>query len=556
MTERPRVLQELGDELDRAAGRVLTGKRRRFGTLGVGSAMAGLAVASALAVAAVAILLIGHRHPGQTGRRTAATSVPRGEIVDRDGNVLVGHRRGIDIQIVPADLPVPIRGHSLPALLTPPAADQQIYDRLAQVLRISTRARACEVTGRHAQLTPVACDVARAAYLLPDANVTIASDVRPAVGHALAGSLPGVTEATVYLNSYPHGDLAAQLLGYVGPITPAQLRESQFGGLPANAVVGQTGLEAFYDRYLRRRDKLETSLDLRLEQVGQASLARSISHNAPANAGGAFVAMDPQNGQVYAMGSLPAYNPTVFTKPISDREYERLFGSGTNSPQVDRATDGLYPTGSTFKPITALAALESGAWNLGETYDDTGEYCFTRGSCLHNSGKAAYGVVNMTDALRVSDGDFFYDLGAKLNVNPTTHRQGGALQQWARLFGIGQGTGIDLPYAASGNLPTPAWRAKLSAQELRYEQRHHSRCCTITRPGPWTVSDNVNLAVGQGELQVTPLQLAVAYAAIANGGAVVHPHIATKVVNAAGREVLEMIDPPPARHISIDAQDL
>jgi penicillin-binding protein 2 len=253
------------------------------------------------------------------------------------------------------------------------------------------------------------------------------------------------------------------------------------------------------------------------------------------------------------MGSLPTFNPNVFTKPISAAEYNHLFGPSAGSPQLNRAIQSAGPTGSTFKPITATAALESGDWNVNSSYDDTGQFCFPGTTdCLHNSGHAAYGTVNLVQAIKVSDDIFFYNLGDLLNVDPQNHPLGGALQQWARLYGIGHATGVDLPYEASGNLPDPAWRAKVSQEEYQYEKQHHVPCCTIAYPAPWTVGDNVNLAVGQGDVLVTPLQLAVVYSAIANGGTIVRPHIGLEVENSIGDKVLQTIDPPPTRHINID----
>jgi penicillin-binding protein 2 len=556
MSERPRVLVELGDELDRVARSVLPGRRRRLVAPYLGTALAALAAVAAVAIATVAILVVGHRLPasGAAGSRRPGVSVPRGAIVDRHGRVLVGTRRAIDVQIVPTRLPVPVGGGRLATLTVPPAADQAVYDRLASALGISIRRRACVLPRHAAQLTEIACDVAHALYGLRSDNVTVASDLEPSTARAVTGGLPGVTTANVYLPTYPYRGLAAQVLGSVGRITASELRAPQFAGVPANAVVGQTGLEYFYDRYLRGRDTLTTSLDLGLERAAQSSLATSIARNAPGRAGaGAFVVMNPQNGQVLAMGSLPSYDPSIFTKPISQSKYQQLIRAKSNAPLEDRATDGVYPTGSTFKPITAAAALMSGTWHLGDTYDNTGQYCLPPGGmCVHNADNVANGVLDLVSALRVSDDVFFYNLGAKLNVDPAAHPLGGALQEWARLFGIGQATGVDLPYEASGNLPDPKWRTAISRVELQYEQHHHAGCCTIALPGPWTVGDNINLAVGQGDLLVTPLQLAVAYAAIANGGMIVRPHIGLQVENNVGDKVLQKIDPPPTRHITID----
>jgi penicillin-binding protein 2 len=429
----------------------------------VGGVIAALAAGSAVAVAVVAILVLGHHHPASrkaASTKPAAAAGARGEIVDRSGKVLVKSRQAIAVQIVPSGLPVPIRNNtSVSRLAAPPAADEALYDRLAAVLGIKTTAQRCDLVGNargHAEiyrprLPEIACDVAQTSYQLPRADATVATDVPLRVLYYLTGHR------------------------------------------------GESGLEGFYNQYLRGRegspgDTLKTSLDLKLQQTGQQSLAHSLSSNAAGGAGGAFVAMDPQNGQVYGMGSLPSFDPSVLTKPISKPAYNRLYGPATSDPQKNRAIDDLYPTGSTFKVITATAALESGVWGLGETYDDTGEYCLGSRVCLHNQGQVSNGTLNLVNAIRVSDDVFFYNLGAKLNADPQTHPLGGPLQQWARLF---------------------------------------------------------NLAVGQGGLLVTPLQLAVAYGAIANGGTIVHPHIGLQIDDPTGK-VLQNIDPPPIRHISID----
>ncbi|HWF35580.1 MAG TPA: penicillin-binding protein 2 [Solirubrobacteraceae bacterium] len=530
----------------------------------------------------------------QNRTRKVLVAAPRGEIVDRNGAVLVRSRQATAVQIVPTQLPVPVKDPTIADLRSPPAADRALYARLAGVLGISTATQKCKVIGykqvhgksfkviHRLRLPLIACDVAQAVYGLPYADATVATDVKQDVLFYLKerhAAFPGVGEPQVYLTSYPGSTLAAQVLGTVGPVTKAELGQSQFRGLPQSSVVGQTGLEYYYDRYLRGVDgaeqvevdsvgnpirvlpqkpaiagnTLKTSLDLGLQKIGQASLAQSISGNTPGGAGGAFVAMDPQNGQIYAMGSLPSYDPNIFTKPISQSVYNGLISATSGDPLNNRAVDGLYPTGSTFKPITATAALESGVWSLSDTYDDTGQYCFTQGGlCLHNAGNVANGSLDLVSAIKVSDDVFFYNLGAKLNVDPQTHPLGGPLQQWARLFGIGRSTGIDLPYEASGNLPDPKWRAAISRVEVQYEKKHHTGCCTIAYPGPWTVGDNVNLAVGQGDVLVTPLQLAVAYSAIANGGTIVRPHIGLQVENNIGDKALQKIDPPAAGHININ----
>jgi penicillin-binding protein 2 len=155
----------------------------------------------------------------------------------------------------------------------------------------------------------------------------------------------------------------------------------------------------------------------------------------------------------------------------------------------------------------------------------------------------------------VSSDNFFYNLGRLLNADPARYPKGGALQQWARKFGIGRPTGVDLGGENAGILPSPAWRAARDRLELRCEHKRHIPSCGIADGRPWSVGDNENLAVGQGDLEATPLQLGVAYSALENGGNVVRPHVGLEV-DAPDGTVLQRIDPPPSRRLHIQPQYL
>jgi penicillin-binding protein 2 len=250
------------------------------------------------------------------------------------------------------------------------------------------------------------------------------------------------------------------------------------------------------------------------------------------------------------MGSNPSFDPNIFTKPVSSSVYQQLNNPSSGFPLINRAIQSAGPDGSTFKPITATAALQSGAWAVSDTYDDTGQFCLGA-QCRRNAGGGANGVLGMVDAIRVSDDVFFYNLGALTNASPSTHPDGGALQQWAHNYGIGQTTGIDLGGEVAGNLPSPKWRTHIDQLELQCEHKRHVPSCGIADGRSWSIGDNVNLAVGQGDVQVTPLQLAVAYSAIANGGTVVRPHIGLDVQEPDGT-VLQRIDPPPTRKLNLN----
>ncbi|HEY1712091.1 MAG TPA: penicillin-binding transpeptidase domain-containing protein, partial [Solirubrobacteraceae bacterium] len=444
------------------------------------------------------------------------------------------------------------------------------------------------------------------------ADVTVAEPVGTDLQYYVAEraeQFRGVQVQQATTSGYPYQDLAAQTLGTVGRLSQAEEKEANFKGANPNAIVGQSGLEYEYDKYLRGSyghqnvkvnadgiavgqgrkkepvsgDDLKTTLDLRLEQVGDQGLAHSIGLNQ--GLGGAFVAMNPQNGSIYAMGSNPSFDPTMFTHQISEKEIKYLQSPGANAPLYNRASQSVAPTGSTFKVITATAALESGAWTPSETFDDTGEFCPTPNdpsSCLNNAGHAAYGPLDITSAIRVSDDVFFYHLGDILNVDKP---QGGPLQTWARRFGIGRNPHIDLPpgQVSNGNLPTPAWFDHRSREEAECEaatgpfrytngkttsahmkKGYHrspkhplsSGGCELGTPNvTWTVGDNINTGVGQGDDEVSPLQLAMVYSAIENGGTIVNPHLGQDIQGTDGT-VLQKLSFPALRHLHIAGGNL
>jgi penicillin-binding protein 2 len=545
--------------------------------------------------------------------RTVAVAAPRGEILASDGSTLVGSTAVPAVVISPPDLPTPLTYQNFQSDI---GQDDALFNRLAKVLRMSTKPRTCKYTiylakgpvNHYPKLAQIPCLITQSIANQAYANVTIKTGVTADVQAYLAErqlEFPGVTaRQPAYLRTYPYGALGAQMLGTIGPITaPERAVEAKgkgFKGAKATDVVGQTGLEYEYDQYLLGVDgtervkvnaanqfegyaketsptagyNLKTSIDIKLQKVGEAALAESIHKNSGAGAdGGAFVAMDPENGQVYAMGSYPTYKPSIFTHSLSTKTYNQDFGKNSGSPQVNRAIASALPDGSTFKVITATAALESGKWTTSEIYDDTGQFCYpgekatVTGACLHNSGNAAYGAVDLEEAIQVSDDDFFYNLGYKLNGGATG--SGGDLQIWARRFGIGQTTGIDLPGEASGALPSPdyfkiLWREERECETATGPYKGHpkhpavviddqivSGGCGIASTKYWGVGDNVNTAVGQGDVQVTPVQLAVVYAALANDGTVVTPHIGEDIQSSTG-EVLSKVNAPAKRHLSIN----
>ncbi len=513
--------------------------------------------------------------------RNVTIQAPRGEMVDRHGRVLVENRRAVAVVVSPPKLPQDA------------GARARELTRLSRAVGLPTNRQKCKVGTEVVRVMEVDCLVRRGIWNLPYADVTVKTDV-PYDVYAYLGEraeqFPGVAIEPVFLREYPYDDVGAQLFGTVGQISAQQLREDHFRGVHGGTVVGQSGLEYTYDRYLRGRDgatrvqvdalgrqkgklrrrapvqgkNLRLSIDLGLQKAGRQALQIGIdqanANGNPARAG-AFVALDPRNGQVLAMGSAPSFDPNLLTRPISLREYDALLGEARDYPQINRAISSAYPTGSTFKAVTAAAALAAGIITPNTVYDDTGS--FREGAIVRrNAGGVVYGPVSLLRAIQESVDTYFYSLGAQLNVEPSSHPGGGPLQVWARRFGFGQATGIDIGPEAAGTVPSPRWREqrnRLQAECERDHARHKDPAkrrfkglCAYADGSnrDWSEGDNTNLAVGQGDFLATPLQLAVAYAAIENGGTIVRPHIGLEITDASGR-VLQQIDPKPARHIDI-----
>jgi penicillin-binding protein 2 len=509
--------------------------------------------------------------------RDIRIQAPRGEIIDRNGLRLVDNRPANVVQIEPQELPEEtladaaawgqavgrrqrrrpeFRGPrvKLPEIATPELRER--YQRLGEVLGM----RATTIHRR----------VIEGLAVLPYSAINIREDAPNAVLAYIKErqeEFPGVDVERVFLRDYPRERLAAQLLGYVGEISPSELKKRRNRGVKQGTIIGKAGLEYTYDRYLRgddgakvlrvdasgkfagevrdRRDPvpgrdLRLSLDLGLQKAGEDALA-AIGGGLP----GAFVAMNPSNGQIHAMGSYPSFDPSVFAKPISQSRYEALTSEEQGAPLINRALNGFYPVGSTFKPITALAALDRGVITPGTVINDPG--CIqigTREAC--NAKKTPYGGVDLRRALQVSSDVYFYRQG--VNLFPL---EGEPLQRWARRLSLDRKTGIDLPGEQGGTIPGRKWRAEVNEAESACRKKEKVDQCYYPEVRPYNVGDNVNLSVGQGEIAASPLQMAMAYATIVNGGKVPKPHLGLEIQDATGRLVQE-IDPGSARKVDID----
>jgi penicillin-binding protein 2 len=452
---------------------------------------------------------------------------PRGNILDRDGNVLVENRTSLALQLNTQKLP------------------QDPTEQKAELAQLGKLA--------HMSLRKVRRTIKEQEEIAAGAPVTLRQDVGYDLVYYLEENqrrFPGVAVQRVFVRDYPDGSRAAHVVGSVGEVSEEELKEAPYKGLEPGDEVGKGGVEYTYDRYLRGEpgltkiqvnalgqptpggqlvseppapgDNLKLTIDPDVQAAGESALA---SRGLP----GAFVTMNVHNGQLLGLGSFPTYDPTVFTEPMTQSQVNELIRDPVLAPLSDRATESYYPTGSSFKIVTALAALEGGVITPSTTIFDGGKLIVGT-QPFQNAGGASYGPLTLVPALEVSSDVFFYELGWKMWDT-------GQLQRWAAKLGIGKESGLDLPGETEGLVPSRSWRNQL------YKEGETDR--------PWSAGDNIQLATGQGDLQTNPLQLAIAYAALGNDGTIVTPHVGMEVEDAAGR-VLEEFDPQPRRKIQID----
>ena len=475
--------------------------------------------------------------------REIKIEAPRGEIVDREGRTLVDNRPSIVLKISPDKLP------------RRQVEKTALYEGLARLTGDSVR--------------DIRTSVREQLKAQPFAAATVKRDLDDATLFYLEENkqkFPGVAIEKVFLRSYPHRQVGAHLFGTVGEVNPDQLGDERYRGVVQGDRVGQSGIEYSYDRFLRgengatklqvdalgnlraqlgRREpkggrQLRLTVDFDVQEAGQRALG---------GAKGAFVVMDVANGEIRALGSSPGFDPNIFAKVIKASDYRRLSSKELGEPLNNRAIQGQYPTGSTFKLITAVAALEGGVITP-ETVQVDGGSITVGGRKFENDRGVAHGALALRRALEVSSDVFFYRLG--LDMNGTDQ-----LQRWSRRLGISRKTGIDLPGEVPGLVPSEKWRNDGFAEFVRCKEEKHPSpqeislgVCGFT-DRPWGPGDNINLAVGQGDLATNPLQMALAYGAVANGGFIVKPHLGLRIEDEAGA-ALQQFETPSRRKVPID----
>lgn len=326
---------------------------------------------------------------------------------------------------------------------------------------------------------------------------------------------PGVRIETQMTRYYPHGELFAHVIGYVGRINDKELKSIDKDLYAGTNLIGKIGVEKSYEdllhgtpgyesveadahsnilRHLGRKDPtrgndLYLSLDYGLQVVASQQLA---------GRRGAIVAIDPRTGEILALVSSPSFNPNLFVTGINHKDYSSLRDS-LDQPLYNRAVQGAYPPGSTIKPMEAMGGLHYGIVNWSTAISDPGYFHLPGDSHkFRDWKKSGHGIVNMHKAIIMSCDTYFYILAHQMGIDQ--------MNQWMRQFGFGQKTGVDLPSESEGLYPNPEWKMR-------------------TRKAKWMKGETISVSIGQGAFTATPLQLAMATAITANRGSHVTPHV-------------------------------
>lgn len=420
----------------------------------------------------------------------------RGRILDRNGVVLAENLPSYDLEIVPEDV----------------KDKKKEFTFLSSVIGIPEEK--IEETIEQAKLPSYA-------HIIIKRNLTKEEVIR-IKEHLI--ELPGISVSLTSYRYYPFKSIASEILGFVGPVTKEDIKKDSF--YQPSSMIGKQGIEAEYEKLLRGKNgKTEV-------QVDASGRIRKILYKVPPEPGddiyltidirlqkeleklvgnrkGVAIALDPNNGEILAMVSHPAFDPNLFVKGISQEELNKLY---SEKAFINRAVQGQYPSGSTFKPITLFAAL-----NKGAVTSKTVIYC--RNSIVIGGRRfrdwiypSSFGYQNPMQALANSSDVFFYTIGVETGVKE--------IVKYAKLFGLGEKTGIDLPVENTGLVPTPQWKKENVGQD-------------------WYPGDTANLSIGQGYLLVTPLQMAIMYEGIAEDGVEYKPHLLLKAVSPDGKVIKE-----------------
>ncbi len=523
---------------------------------------------------------------------------PRGLIVDAQGRTLVGNRTS---WVVTVDRDV------LGSLAAGTRAS--VLNRLGTTLGLPVRAieRRTLLCGEPGAAQPPTCWSGS-----PYSPVPIAQDVSQRLASRILEQpedYPGVFAEAWEVRAYPspYGVNAAHLLGYISPVSSAELataRRRGDGSVTSLSLAGRAGIEDTYDKWLRGRpgvhgvdvdslgrvtgdagttaartgDTVVTTIDARVQAVAEQQLRQTVvtarrtydpvtRRNYRADSG-SVVVLDAKTGQVVAMASYPTYDPSVWVGGISKGDLHRLDSKAAGEPLLSRATQGQFAPGSTFKPFMTAGALSSG-YSARTQLDCSSS--FTVGNrVFHNYESGSYGMIGFAKALQISCDTFFYRIGYAnwlANGGDSGNVNGrDPLVAMAKGFGFGTPTGIDIPGEAAGRIADRRWKDA-------YWKANKDYYCKLGRnPGSdylhvfarefctdgwrYRAGDAVNFAVGQGDTTLTPLQLAVAYAAISNGGTLWAPRVVKAIVDPRSGQVVKRVRPAATGHVPVSRATL
>jgi penicillin-binding protein 2 len=471
--------------------------------------------------------------------RRIPVAAPRGRIYDRNGVVLVRSRPSFVCAMIPSDVhDINATMHELAIVLAVPEA--LLWKRLLHHRGIN-----------YANFDEVAT-------YEPYGPILLANDLTSAQMTRLAESqdrLPGLDLEAEPVRDYPYHKLGSHFFGYVGQITEDEYATLRSKGYTANDVIGKEGLEQHYDAYLRGRpggqqievnaqgqlvrrlspidpvpgDGLVLSIDWRLQTLTENALRdqlAAVSKLRGHPVAGAVVAIDPSDGGVLALASYPNFDPNDFTNGIKESTFARYLNDPLH-PLYDRAIGAATPTGSTFKMVTGSGAITSGVIGQDQVLYDSGAWnC--HGHTFVDIASGGLGTTDFVHALAASSDGYFYQLGYRLG-----HER---LRHFALQYGLGSTLGIDIPGEYPGNWPTNAWSMKVYGLPLE-------------------PSDVCQLAIGQGAMQATPLQMANVTATVVNGGTLYAPHLVEAIRNADG-QIVKRFDHQIIRHVAVTPESL
>lgn len=449
--------------------------------------------------------------------RLVSTSAPRGVIYDRNDVPLVNNRPAFTVELLPSLEPV----------------SPEVVDRLAKLLNLNAEDINNKIAN-HSGFDPV----------------TIKVDVTPEIISVIEEQqdlYPGVFIDTKPVRNYIYKTEGVHVLGYVSEISDSELEDKKKSGddsYKLGDIIGKFGLEKYYDTYLRGTpggeqvevdvtgrpvqrlgmkepiagNNLRLTIDYHLQDAAERAMDEVLGQIGAQAA--AAVVLNPQTGEVLAMVSRPNFDPNLFALGISTKDWN-VINNNPHYPLDNKAVTGEYPPGSTFKIITGTAALMEKVVTPDELIFDSGQHWIIPKT---NADGEALGYINFVQALAHSDNVYFYEMGNRLGID--------RLAKWARLFGIGEKTGIDLSYEASGNVACPEYKRKVFDEE-------------------WYLAETFDASIGQGFTLATPLQMAVVMSEAATGGKKYKPYLVRDIFDSNGN-VIKHFDPVLVRDLNID----